>query len=78
MAKKSFFGNLVKLGGIAAVTAVAYYKREEIKGFLNDVMDRCFPQDAETEEDYIVEEPDVVIDATEKTGEETLEETPEA
>lgn len=78
MAKKSFFGNLVKLGGIAAATALAYYKREEIKGLLNDVMDRCFPQAEEVEEDYVVEEPDVVIDATEKDVEVTVEEAPEA
>lgn len=78
MAKKSFLGTVVKLGGITAAAVIAYNKREEIKGFFNDVMERCFPEHAEPEEDYVVEESDVVIDATEKETEETVEETPEA
>ena len=60
--KKSFLGTLVKLGGLAAATAVVYSKRNEIKAFLADAAERMFPEDAETE-------PDVVIDATETAGE---------
>ena len=69
--KKSFLGTLVKLGGLAAATAVVYSKRNEIKAFLADAAERMFPEDAETEpvEEMIETEPDVVIDATEAAGE---------
>ena len=76
MAKKSFFRTLVKLGGIAAATAVVYNKREEIRSFLNDAAELCFSQKTEPEEEYIVDEADVVIDVTQR-AEETVEETPE-
>ena len=44
--KKSFFGTLLKLGGLAAATAAVYYKRDEIKAFLADAAERIFPENA--------------------------------
>lgn len=76
MAKKSFFGTLAKLGGLAAATAVVYYKREEIRKTVQDVLDRCFPDD-ETPEETEEEEIEIVIDTTEQETKETVEETPE-
>ena len=72
--KKSFFGTLLKLGGLAAATVAVYSKREEIKAFLSDAAERIFPENAEIEpvEETLQPEPDVVIDATEK-AEETVE-----
>ena len=63
--KKSFFGTLVKLGGVAAAAAAVYYKRNEIKAFLADAAERIFPEDAETEpvEETLETEPEIVIDA---------------
>ena len=63
--KKSFFGTLLKLGGLAAATAAVYYKRNEIKALLADAAERIFPEDAEIEpiEETIEPEPDIVIDA---------------
>lgn len=62
--KKSFFGTLVKLGGIAAATAIVYSKREEIRGFVEDVAKRYAPADPEQEPDYVECEPEIIIDAT--------------
>ena len=76
MAKKSFFGTLAKLGGIAAATAVVYYKREEIRKTVLDVLDRCFPGD-EVPEETEDAEIEIVIDTTEQETKETVKETPE-
>ena len=38
--KKSFFGTLLKLGGLAAATAAVYYKRNEIRAFLAEAAER--------------------------------------
>jgi len=63
--KKSFFGTLLKLGGLAAATAAVYYKRNEIKAFLADAAERIFPENAEIDpiEETLEPEPDIVIDA---------------
>ena len=77
--KKSFFGTLLKLGGLAAATAAVYYKRDEIKAFLADAAEKFFPEDAETEpvEEMIETEPAIIIDATAKADQaEETEETP--
>ena len=80
--KKSFFGTLLKLGGLAAAGYAIYTKRDEIKSFVADAADRIFPEDADvqTEEDIFEAEPDVVIDTTAKPAEtaETEEAAPEA
>ena len=79
--KKSFFGTLIKLGGLAAAGYAVYTKREEIKNFVTDAAGRLFPEEAETPvtEDILDVEPDVVIDATVKAAtEETEEDAPEA
>lgn len=80
--KKSFFGTLLKLGGLAAAGYAIYTKRDEIKSFVADAADRIFPEDAnvQTEEDIFEAEPDVVIDTTAKVAEtaETEEAAPEA
>ncbi len=70
--KKSFIGTLLKLGTLAAATAVIYKKREEIRDLLTDVAERLFPEDAEAEStpDFVVEEHDIVIDATENSEKE--------
>lgn len=62
--KKSFFGTLLKLGGLAAATAAVYYKRNEIKAFLADAAERIFPENAEIDpiEETLEPEPDIVID----------------
>ena len=79
--KKSFFGKLLRLGGIAAAGAAIYYKRDEIKAFLSDAAERIFPEDAELEpvEETLETEADVVIDATAKAEEteETEKNAPE-
>lgn len=78
--KKSFFGTLIKLGGLAAAGYAVYAKREEIKNFVTDAAGRLFPEEAETPvpEDVLDVEPDVVIDATGKTAtEETTKKTTE-
>ena len=62
--KKSFFGTLLKLGGIAAVTVAVYNNRPAIKGFLSDLAERYVPADTAAEETS-AEEPKIVIDATE-------------
>ena len=82
--KKSALGTLLKLGGIAAATAAVYYKRNEIRAFLSDALERVFPEDADTEpvEDFIPVEPEIIIDGTanavaqkeKKTEEDTPEE----
>ena len=73
--RKSFFGTLLKLGGLAAATYAVYTKREEIKSFVAEAAERIFPEDAEVEpiEETLEPEADVVIDATEQTEEETEE-----
>ena len=76
--KKSFFGTLLRLGGLAAATAAVYYRRDEIKAFLADAAGRLFPEEPETEpvEEMIETEPDIIIDATAKAEEtEKTEET---
>ena len=81
--KKSFFGTLLKLGGLAAAGYAIYTKRDEIKSFVADAAERIFPEDADVqtaEEDIFAAEPDVIIDATAKPAEtaETEEAAPEA
>ena len=76
--KKSFFGTILKLGGLAAATAAVYYKRDEIKAFLTDAAERLFPEEPEIEpvEETLETEPDIIIDATERAEDsETVEET---
>ncbi len=76
--KKSFFGKLIRLGGIAAAGAAIYYKRDEIKAFLTDAAERLFPEEAETEpvEEMLETEPEIIINATAEAGEsENTEET---
>ena len=73
--KKSFFGTLLKLGGLAAAGYAVYSKREEIKSFLADAAERIFPDDTEIEpvEEILAEEPEIVIDTknpAEPAGEE--------
>lgn len=82
--KKSVLGTLAALGGLAAATAVAYYKRNEIRGLLNDLSNRYFPSEQEAEVDVEVfteteEENDIVIDTTAQTeeGEDIVEGTTE-
>lgn len=79
--KKSVFGALAALGGLAAAGAVAYYKRNEIRSFLNDLSNRYFPAEQETEEFIEVEgENDIVIDVTvqvDEDPEDTVEGTTE-
>lgn len=78
MAKqKSFFGTLVKLGTIAAATALVYSRREEIRGFLNDLAGRCVPEENEPEMDYPEFEPEIIIDATAAEKEQKAEEQTE-
>ncbi len=62
--KKSFFGTVLKLGGLAAATAAVYYKRDEIKAFLLNTAEKFFPDEAEAEpiEEIIEAEPEIVID----------------
>ncbi len=77
--KKSFFGTLLKLGGLAAATAAVYYKRNEIKAFLAEAAERIFPEDAEIEpvEETLEPESDIVIDATAERAAEATKETEE-
>ena len=72
--KKSFFGTLLKIGGLAAATVAVYSKRNEIKAFVADAAERIFPDDAELEpvEETLGDEPEVVIDG--KSCAETPEE----
>ena len=76
--KKSFFGTLLKLGGLAAAGYAIYTKRDEIKSFVTDAAGRIFPEEAEEPvvEDILDVEPDVVIDTTAKAAEETKEDAP--
>ena len=80
--KKSFFGTLLKLGGLAAAGDAIYTKREEIKRFVADAAERIFPEEPETldPEEILDVEPDVVIDGTAKAAAEeiTEEAAPEA
>ena len=80
--KKSVFGTLLKLGGLAAAGAAIYYKRDEIKAFLTDAAERIFPEDEETltPEDILDVEPDIVINAAANAEEaaQTEEDAPEA
>ena len=66
--KKSFFGTLLKIGGLAAVTAAVYNNREEIRDFLVDLAGSVIPaktEKTEKEETPAEEEPRIVIDASE-------------
>ena len=79
--KKSFFGTLIKLGGLAAAGYAVYTKREEIKSFMADAAERLFPETAETQApvDILDVEPEVIIDTAAKAAdEETEENAPEA
>ena len=80
MAKnKSFLGTLVKLGGLAAATAVVYSRRKEIRGCLMDLAERYAAGKAEEETDVPEEEPEIVIDlsdAAEESAKEFAEESP--
>jgi len=81
--KKSFFGTLLKLGGLAAAGVAIYSKREEIKSFVTDTVARYLPDDEVSEPDVqeiLNAEPDVVIDATAKAAEavQAEEDAPEA
>lgn len=78
MAKKSFLGTLVKLGGIAAATALVYSRREEIRKTLEDVKERFFTEPVEPEDDFAEEaEPEIIIDTTEKATQAPEEVCPE-
>ncbi len=63
--KKSFFGTILKLGGLAAATAAIYHNRDKIKAVLADAAERIFPEDAEIDpiEETLEPESDIVIDA---------------
>ena len=81
--KKSFFGTLLKLGGLAAAGGAIYSKREEIKSFVTDTVARYLPNDEVSEPDVqeiLNAEPDVVIDTTAKAAEavQAEEDAPEA
>ena len=81
--KKSFFGTLLKLGGLAAAGVAIYSKREEIKSFVTDTVARYLPDDDVSEPDVqeiLNAEPDVVIDTTAKAAEavQAEEDAPEA
>ncbi|MBE6998524.1 MAG: hypothetical protein E7427_10215 [Ruminococcaceae bacterium] len=81
--KKSFFGTLLKLGGLAAAGVAIYSKREEIKSFVTDTVARYLPDDEVSEPDVqeiLNAEPDVVIDTTAKAAEavQAEEDAPEA
>lgn len=62
--KKSAIGTILRLGGLAAAAAAVYYKREEIKSFLVNTLEKVLPDDAETEpvEELLETEPEIVID----------------
>ena len=62
--KKSFFGTLLKLGGIAAATAVVYNNREAIRDYLGELAERYAPSKTDEEAAPVEEEPRIVIDAT--------------
>ena len=66
---KSLIGTVLKLGGLAAATAAVYYKREEIKSFLDDLAERCAPAAKVVEEEAPAAEPEIVIDVTGKAAE---------
>ena len=80
--RKSFFGTLLKLGGLAAAGYAIYTKRDEIKSFVTDAAERIFPEEPEAldPEEILDAEPDVIIDGTAKAAAEeaTEEAAPEA
>lgn len=76
--KKSFFGTLLKLGGIAAATAAVYYKREEIRDFLTDLAETIAPERPAAEPKPVEAEPEIIIDTTDKCHEVSAEECPKA
>ena len=82
MAKKNgTFGVLAAIGAVAvaaAATAAVYYKREEIRGVLDDIADRFRVEGADEEELPEEEEISLVIDITaEKDPSEEEEESGE-
>ncbi len=80
--KKSAFGKLLRLGGLAAAAVAVYYKRDEIKAFLANAAEKVFPDEAETEpvEEMLETEPEIVIDTVKAAVEpaEEAEKTEEA
>lgn len=70
--KRSAFGTLLRLGGLAAVGAVAYKNRELIRGFIDELTaspaepEELYeePAAAEAEVPAPQEERDIVIDRT--------------
>ena len=76
--KKSVFGTLLKLGGIAAATAAVYYKREEIRKFLTDLAVTVAPEKPVEEPECVETEPEIVIDVTDRCREASAEESTEA
>lgn len=69
--KRSAFGTLLRLGGLAAVGAVAYKNRELIRGFIDELTaSPAEPEElyeepaAEAEVPAPQEERDIVIDRT--------------
>ncbi len=81
--RKSFFGTLLKLGGLAAAGYAIYTKRDELKSFVTEAAQRVFPEEPETldPEEILDAEPDVIIDSTAKAAVEEVsheEAAPEA
>jgi len=78
--RTNFLEKLAVFGGAAAATALVYWKREEIRGFLEKTAEQLFSENAASEmpsEEEIPEEKDIVIDATALTGREETAETAE-
>ena len=70
--KSSILGTVLALSGVAAATAAVYYKREEIRAFLEKTAERYFPascdEDVAEAEDIAEDECDIVIDTTDEEG----------
>lgn len=90
--KNSILGTILTIGGAVAATAAVYYKRDEIRAFLEKTAEHYFPATCEPEADAPAENADddeIVIDITleseaddapscvEETEETTEEETAE-
>lgn len=75
--KNSVIGTILALSGVAAATAVAYYKRDEIRTFLEKTAERYFPASCDEEEvaveEIADEECDIVIDSTDAAAEITAD-----